>query len=356
MAKDRDLSFDAFRGFAITAVIGIHAAYSGFPVRTFSNHWWNFPLLVAYCQLLNFAVPVFFFISGYWTSKKRIESWEDYKIFLLNRFSRLLIPYFFWSVILLMFAAIREHKIDVCQMAFKLMTGRATAPYYFVIVLVQLYILTPLLHYINRRRVGIVLVIVFNVLSLFALYLSRVFHVICPLPRMLPFYTWIIFFEIGLWIGMREDKLDNKKVSLKDLRLFILPALVICLLISVLEGVILLTKYGNLYFALAPIKYSSFLFSVCVIMGFLSIREHLRCYPKFLVTLGNYSFGIYLVHMIILKPVAGLLQRSDIVYSLQPLYQLLLVFITMSICVLAISISRRLFPKFFCSKILGFCS
>jgi peptidoglycan/LPS O-acetylase OafA/YrhL len=155
---------------------------------------------------------------------------------------------------------------------------------------------------------------------------------------------------------MRDDKLNNKEFSLRGMRPLILPALVVCFLMSVLEGMVLLMKYDNLNFAISPTKYSSVLFSACVVLGFLSVREHLRRYPKFLVTLGNYSFGIYLVHMVILKPVADLLQRFDILYSLQPLYQLLLVLITLSICVLAISLSRRLFPKFFCSKILGFCS
>jgi surface polysaccharide O-acyltransferase-like enzyme len=353
MTEDRDLSFDAFRGFAIIAVVAIHAVVSVFAQRHFSAEPWNFFFLFAYFQLLEFAVPAFLFISGYWLSKRPINSLEDYKVFLMKRFSRVLIPYLFWSCLLLGYGAV---TIDIRETIHRLLTGGASVGYFFIIMIVQLYMLTPFLQYINRRRAGLVLVIVFNVLSLFTLYLSRLFHVIGHLPASLPFYSWIIFFEMGLWIGMREDKLGNKMVSLRGIRPLILPALVICFLISVLEGMVLLMKYDNLNFAISPTKYSSVLFSVFVILGFLSVREHIKHYPKFLVTLGNYSFGIYLINTVILNRVVGLLQRFDIVYSLQPLYQLLLVFITVSICVLVISISRRLLPKFFCGKILGFCS
>ncbi len=356
MTEDRDLSFDAFRGFAVIAVVAIHAVFIVFSQEHFPVKSWNFSFLFIYFQMLEFAVPVFLFISGYWLSKKPVNSLEDYKVFLMKRFSRVFIPYLFWSCLLIGYGAVNKSAIDIRETVYKLLTGGASIGYFFIIMIVQLYMLTPVLQFINRKRYGLLLIVTFNVLSLFALYLSRLFHVIWHLPASLFFYSWIIFFAMGLWAGMRDDKLNNREISLRGMRPLILPALVICFLISVLEGVILLTKYDNLNFAISPTKYSSILFSVCVILCFLSIRERLRCYPKFLVTLGNYSFGIYLVHMIILKPVAGLLQRSDIVYSLQPLYQLLLVFVTMSICVLVISISRRLLPKFFCSKILGFCS
>jgi len=355
MIEDRDLSFDAFRGFAVIAVVAIHAVFNVFSQEHFPVKSWNFLFLFVYFQLLEFAVPAFLFISGYWLSKKPVNSLEDYTVFLTKRFSRVFIPYLFWSCLLLGYDAVNKSAIGIHETVYKLLTGGASMGYFFIIMIAQLYMLTPLLQYINRKRYGLILIVIINVLSLLALYLSRLFHVIGHLPASLFFYSWIIFFQMGLWVGMQDDRLNNKAISFRGMRPLILPALAICFLISVLEGMVLLTKYDNLNFAISPTKYSSVLFSVCVILGFLYVREYLVHSPKFLVTLGNYSFGIYLIHMIILEPVAGLLQRSDIVYSLQPLYQLLLVFVTMSICVLVISISRRLLPKFFYSKILGFC-
>jgi surface polysaccharide O-acyltransferase-like enzyme len=349
MQKDRDPSFDAFRGFAITAVVAIHAIDTTFSWRYLSISKWNLFFLITYRQLLNFAVPVFIFISGYWMSKKSIKSLEDYKTFLIRRLPRVLIPYLFWSFILLGHEAIKTHDIDVQQIIFKLLTGRATTIYFFVIVICQLYIITPLLQYINRKRYGLILVLILNVVSLLSAYLSRLFFNYW-FPASSTFYLWIIFYEIGLLIGNR----GNKTSIPKNMHIFILPAILICLLISGLEASILLSKYDDWYFAVAPVKYSSFLYSVCVIFGFLFVRERFSYWPKLLITIGNYSFGIYLIHVLVLGKVVNLVQKSNIIYSSQSLYQFTVVLITIAICFVLISITRKLLPESFCRKVFGF--
>jgi surface polysaccharide O-acyltransferase-like enzyme len=352
MTEDRDLSFDAFRGLAIIAVIAIHTIDTVFPWKSTAMGGWSLFFVVTYRQLLNFAVPAFIFISGYWLSKKPINSLEDYKVFLMKRFSRVLIPYFFWSVILLGYAAIREHKFDIYQMIFKLLTGRATTIYFFIMVISQLYIITPLLHYINRKRYGLMLVLILNVISLLSAYLSRLYFNYW-IPVSSAFYSWIIFYEIGLLVGSSHYKV----FAAKKVQLFILPAILVCLLISGLEASILLSKYDNLsarYFAVAPVKYSSFLYSVCIIIAFLHIRKRLSPRPKFLAALGYYSFGIYLIHIPILNQVANLIQKSSTIYSFQSLYQLTVVLITIAICFILIDVARKLLPESFCRKVLGF--
>jgi len=350
MQKSRDLSFDAFRGLAIIAVVATHVTWSGYPWRYSPTGSWNFFFLVAYRQLLNFAVPAFLFISGYWLSKRPIKSLKDYKTFLTKRLIRILIPYLFWSFILLGYAVVKTYDINVHQIIFKLLTGGASGGYFFIIMIAQLYLITPLLQHINRKRYGLILVFMLNMVSLSALYLSRVYHIIGHIPASLPFYSWIIFYEIGLLIGNR----DNKILAPKNTRLFILPAILVTLLISELEGMILLLKYENLSFAVTPVKYSSFLYSVCIILGFLFVRERFKHWPKLLVTLGNYSFGIYLIHMPVLDRVVSVVKKSNVIYSFQPLYQFIVVLIAISICFVLISTARKLLPQSFCSKVLGF--
>jgi len=350
MQKDRDLSFDAFRGLAIIAVVAIHTSDTGFPWRYSATGEWNFFFLVAYRQLLNFAVPAFIFISGYWLSKEPIKSLKDYKTFLIKRLSLIFIPYLFWAFILLGYAVVKTHDINVYRIIFKLLTGGAGRGYFFIILIAQLYVITPLLQYINRKPYALILVLILNIISLSALYLSRVYNIIGHLPAALPFYSWIIFYEIGLLIGSCGDK----TFVAKNMRFFILPALLVFLLASELEGMILLLKYDNLSFAASAVKYSSFLYSVSIILGFLFIRERIRYWPKSLVLIGSYSFGIYLIHPFILDKVVNTFQKINIVYALQPLYQFIVVLITISICFVLIRITRKLLPKTFCYKILGF--
>jgi len=349
MRKDRDLSFDVFRGLAIIAVVAIHTFDTVFPWKSTAMGGWSLFFVVTYRQLLNFAVPAFIFISGYWASTKSIESLSDYRIFLIKRLPRVLIPYFFWSVILLGYAAIKENEFDVYQMIFKLLTGRATTIYFFIMVISQFYIITPLLQYINRKRYGLILVIILNVISLLSAYLGRLyFNYWTPVSS--AFYSWIIFYEIGLLVGSS----DSKKFAAKKTLFFILPAVLVCLLISAQEASILLSRYNDSYFAIAPVKFSSFLYCVCIIIAFLHIKKYLSSQPKLLAALGYYSFGIYLIHMPILYWIVNLVRKSSTIYSFQVLYQFIVVLITIAICFILIDVARKLLPESFCHKVLGF--
>jgi peptidoglycan/LPS O-acetylase OafA/YrhL len=339
LQKDRDLSFDVFRGVAIIAVVALHVVYLG--------GYWS-PRFLFCCQLFNFGVPAFIFISGYWMAKKPIRSLQDYKTYLIKRLSRILIPYFFWSFLLLAYAAISTGDVNMQKIIFKLLTGRASFPYFFIILIAQFYVITPLLQYINRKRYGLMLVLIVNVISLLLRYLSKL-HFNYWFPSVSLFYSWIIFYEIGLLVGGFDSKIFAAKKGL----LFILPALLGCLLISELEGIIILSKYDNFHFAAHALKYSAFMYSVCVIFGFLSVREYFHHWPKLLVTIGYYSFGIYLIHVPVLTRVVGVLKETKI-YPSPVLYQLVVGLITISICLALISTTRMLLPKSFCRKVLGF--
>ena len=351
MQNKRDISFDAFRGLAIIAVVAIHATTSAaISWRNTETNEWNLFFLVAYRQLFLFAVPVFLFISGYWLSQKPVDSLGDYKAFLIRRLSRILIPYFFWSLVMLGYVAFKTHHISLYQIMFKLSTGSASRPYYFILLIAQFYALTPLLQYINRKPYGLILVAIFNIISLMVLYLSELYDIIGHLPVLRAFYSWIIFYEIGLLAGSG----DNKILTKKKVGRFVLPAMLIFLLLSELESMILLLRYENLPFAGSQIKCSSFLYSICIILGFLYLRKHVKNWPRFLVIIGNFSFGIFLIHLPVLKIVAGVIQKNNFVYTFQPLYQFIIVLLTISICCFLISVARKLLPKTFCRRVLGF--
>jgi surface polysaccharide O-acyltransferase-like enzyme len=339
MQKDRDLSFDAFRGLAIIAVVVLHVIY-------LSGYWSS--RFLFYCQLSDFGVPAFIFISGYWAAKKPVRSLQDYKTYLTQKLTRILIPYLFWSLLLLAYAAIRTGNVNVREIIFKLLTGKAIFPYFFIILVAQFYVITPLLHYINRRPCGLILVLMVNVISLLLRYLSRLrFNFWFPSVSL--FYSWIIFYEIGLLVGSSDTKIFAAKKGL----LFILPASLVCLLISNLEGTIILSKYNDLDFAAHALKYSTLMYSACIIFSFLFVREYFHHWPKLLVTIGHYSFGIYLMHVPVLTCVVRVLEETKI-YLLPALYQIVVGLITISVCLALIVTIRMLLPKPFCRSVFGF--
>ena len=352
MQKDRDLSFDAFRGTAIIAVVAIHAAgnvvSTRLPVMENTNACACF--LIAYCQLFYFAVPAFLFISGYWLPPKPINSLEEYKVFLLRKLSRIFIPYLVWSVVIIGYDAVRTADCNVFLITYKLLTGGAVSPFYFIILIAQLYVLAPILQYLNRKSYTLIWILLFNIIALLALYFSYVFNIIGYLPAFKPFYTWIFFFQLGLWAANH----DIKKIITPKTQKLIIPALILSLLISEAETMFLLTKYPDQLFSTYAIKYSSFLYSACVIFWFLSIREKFKYPPKFLTKLGGYSFGIFLIHIPILNMVFKAIPNNNTALSFLLLHQIIVVLVAILVCYILINLSRKILPKSFCAKILGF--
>ena len=349
MQDNRDLSFDAFRGIAIIAVVGIHASafYLG---ANNSAGGWNLPM-VAYQQLFNFAVPVFIFISGYWLSKKPVESLEDYKKFLTRRVSRILIPYFVWSLAYIAYEIIVTRKLDVRHIIVELATGSAPGRnyYWFILLIAQFYIMTPFLQYLNRRRNGFLFVLILNVFALILRYVLRL-YLNWSIPLMGLFFSWLVFYQVGLLAGSSGSITFN----LRRLRFFIFPAILIFLLASQIEAIFLISNFKDSYAAVSPLKFSSFFYSLSLILGFLFVRERFKNWPQFLVSIGRYSFGIYLLHVGVLKNVIRVSQNISVISSFQPVYQLELLVVTVVICFVLIYVTRKLLPENICFKYLGF--
>jgi surface polysaccharide O-acyltransferase-like enzyme len=343
MQEKRDSSFDGFRGLAIIAVVAIHTIYIAGSPESLG--------FICYRQFLNFAVPAFFFMSGYWAAKEEIVSFKGYRAFVTRRLLRIAVPYLFWSGVLLGYSAVESRSIDLYKVLYKLLTGSACMGYYFIIALGQLYVLTGLLQYINRKLgwYGLAGVLVFNLASMFALYLSRFFGVILHLPAALLFYSWIIYYQLGLFMSGRDGELP----AAAKVRSCILPGILISWFISAIEATVILS-YGRPDFAVFGTKYSSLLYSIGVILGFLSARGIFSRLPGLLHKIGRYSFGIYLIHVMVLGQVVRFFQEIGVVPSFQPLYQLTLVVLTTLICFVIITICRKLLPVSFCSKVLGF--
>jgi surface polysaccharide O-acyltransferase-like enzyme len=347
--KDRDASFDALRGIAIIAVVAMHAI----PWQEYQDY-----VILSYRQLLNFAVPVFLFISGYWSTKKPISSLEDYKQFLIKRFLRVLIPYLFWSVIYLAYEDIKTHSFDIEKTLFAILTGKASGHFYFIILIIQLYVLTPLLQYTNRRQFGIELVFLLNMIYLLVQYLMCLHGLwnftdplgIVHIPFHVLFLSMVVFYQAGLLMRSHYNEVSIPRI----MRSVVLPAILISAVISVQEALMILTHYGNWLLAISPLKYSSFLYFACVIWGFLALRERFKNWPKLLVTIGEYSFGIFLIHMIILRGIAKVLHKVALNWSSQLLYQSIVILMTLSICLVLIYLTRRFLPKPLYSKVLGF--
>lgn len=118
---DTSRKVQVLRALAIIAVVAIHTCPSGLPqviVRPF----------------VNFGVGLFLFLSGWLTRENDFG-----KSFFKRRIFRVLVPYVIWTVVY----SLQRGAPD--KILFNLLTTKACAAFYYVAVYVQFVLLTPLL-------------------------------------------------------------------------------------------------------------------------------------------------------------------------------------------------------------------
>lgn len=134
MVKPRDNYWDLVKGFAIIGVVSIH-----FIGGNYADVWTYFVR-----QFVSMAVFFFIFLAGYFT-RPEVCRLEGVLCYYRRRCWRLALPYLVWSVILVAF----YHPADLLSpMRFlyqDLALGYGIGIGYYVVVLLQLTLLTPFL-------------------------------------------------------------------------------------------------------------------------------------------------------------------------------------------------------------------
>lgn len=113
-------------------------------------------------RLLSFVVPAFIFVSGLKLSRKYTNVRFRYFRFIFNRFAKIYLPYVFWVVIYYFYFIHREFitKLDWSELLRYIRTGELVDHFYFVVVIMQFYVLFPLFLYFCKKttpRLGIVI-------------------------------------------------------------------------------------------------------------------------------------------------------------------------------------------------------
>lgn len=271
------------RAIAIIAVVIIHNCpqeYEGIVIRCF----------------VNFAVALFIFLSGYLT--KLVNN--DIKIFYKKRLLRVFIPYGIWSVLYTMVSGKWNDFV------FNFITGQCCSIYYFIIVYIQLTILTPWISRLIQSKYW-KLGFLITPISIVIEYIYTLNDNTIEFPfNALFFVVWFIFFYLGMCI--RNDRIIITINMKKCIFLFI-----IVYVVQLIET--FLWHNGNYAMATSQMKLSVVLYSITIsIIAYLWITKGIKIsenrISKIFIMIGNYSFGIYLTHinivLIILIEVIGI--------------------------------------------------
>jgi len=351
-SAQRDPAWEALRGLTILIVVYGHAVIAGFPFAFADEGRWNFQYSLIIRQWQVFAVPMFLFISGYLVGHTRFDVPGAYRQFLNRRMLRILLPYTVWSLVFITLYLYADNRLTPADYALRLLIGGGDGPYYFIVVLAQLYLLTPILTRVADHPRGIVTLMGLNMLFLLAINTLRFSFFREDVYMGMPVYiyysfpclTWISHYVLGLHYRRHPESEFTLPVPL------LLFAVAGTWLLMTVEAFILY-RLGHVEMATSTIRLGCFVFSLAILTALFRLRT--LPWPRFLVLCGEYTFGIFFIHMFLLRITERFLQRTPL-YNFQPLYQFLTFSIVLAACFAVILPVRRVLGKDRAAKWLGF--
>jgi len=281
---NRNLYFDFLRGIAILLVIGIHT-YSHVNFNSMVN---VFKIIIR--NIMNCAVPIFLAISGYFLGKKQIDSNKSYYFSITKQIIRIYFPMILWSIPLLVLYL--YNKNSILKSIIMLIIGYYSI-YYYISLQIQLYLIFPLLSKFKSKLLlwSSLFITVFALLTI--MYLTKIKnHQITLYIYAAPFFTWLIFFSLGIYFARNKRNYSISKYLFLS---------IVTLAFSVFENYYWYTKNIPSF----GIKLSSMFFSISVLFFLFSVQMEkifsLNRLTRAIVFYGRNSFFIYLTHCYIIK-------------------------------------------------------
>lgn len=253
----------------------------------------------------NMAVAGFIFLSGYLT---KLEF--DTKKFYRKRLLTVLIPYIVFTVFYTILGKYKQGIASVgLSLAKNLITTQGKMILYYLVVYMQLVLLTPLLARIAEQNSKILNCIIFAIQPLFILcmYLGVINgNILKEAPWYMMFFPmWILYYYLGLLIG---NSLAKPKVTVKVL----IIAVAIGILLQIAEGLIWYqnTTVRDMYFS--QVRITSLLENIPILLLITKyIRNGVARVRRFICKIGDASFGIYLLHPFFISVWDKLFERND---------------------------------------------
>ncbi len=298
-------------------------------------------------QLVVAGIPAFLFVSGYFIAfatgrNQRTVSWNV----IGARVKNLLIPYLLWSFLLLALYFAEGKRYSPVEYLRLLLTGETTPAYYYVILLCQLYLISPFLVPLARTR-WLLLLIVTGLIQLtvqllqYPAFLGLDMGALQPLVDVTPkwfFPARIFWFSFGVVAGFHLPALKNWVSSIKWA---LLAAVVMTFLAGMLEFELYVRLSGFKVLAHRETLIDS-LYALAFLLSFIAFDHVVLPYSKQIGELGVKSFGLYLVHVPVMEYTArAIYHLAPWVLAYQILFQPILIVLGVGVPLLLMAAVKR---------------
>lgn len=192
------------------------------------------------------------------------------------------------------------NEIHCFGFVYRFIVGKSATPYYYIIVLVQLTVITPWLIKIVKQN-GIISRILWLVTSVYLVYLYTWNYIVGASPRLYEtlFPAWFGFYYLGIQVRCGWKLKGNG---------FVVAA---TLLLNCVEAIGLRATGLDIGFYTSQITAGSFLYSVAMIGWLLKKNESNCSICRLLSKIGDCSYGIFYIHMAVLMIVGRIIKSEN---------------------------------------------
>jgi len=270
------------------------------------SDYWLVLSNVFFQVILRFGVPLFLLISGFVLTQKYDATFSASE-FYIKRVSRLIGPYLTFSLLYLVVYGFLEGWPAVGRLFFLLLTASTTVHLWFFRLIIELYLLYPLIMraYFYFESIGKERLFLFGVLAvqifmtlIAATYENGQNKYFLEVPQ------FMAYFMAGIYLSRNQTAVVSWIESFKGAKLL---RLMICLFGIV--AVLAIFTYTE-YLAVGRPRYEKTAFHImfscyqpliagCWLIFSFAIYDWCARYKNVLrvmASLGQYSFGIYLIH------------------------------------------------------------
>ncbi len=285
--KDKLHELDYMRFIACFAVMIVHITATG--VEEYIHGSFPYVLMLIVNRSIKFTTPVFILLSGVTSFYSYGYKNREFKYieFLKKRLSKVLIAYFVWCVIY--YAAyiyLGYYTIDTKFFLNRVLQGTMSYHLYFVIIIVQMYIVGPIFYFLLKNsEKKVTILIIAGIIT----YLCAEFIRFDLSDRL--FLKYMVFYMVGIYITLEYNKFFawiNKN------KLFIFSGYI---MMSIIYTVC--SYYNSVATTLAWFLFSTISLFFVYLTGLL-MKDVFKNIYAFIKLFGQSSYYIYLMHPLIL--------------------------------------------------------
>ena len=336
-----------FRGIAILYIVAFHCWSSfGWGSHDLEKTVWN--------SLVKYGTVLFVFIAGFLFQhlNGQVNRRFSFSNYLEKKVAYVILPYILASVPAIVdklyfseapfswMPAVIEQSNPVVQVGYMLITGKHFGPFWFIPMVSLIYLLAPLLLYLDRStwfyRYGFPLLLVAGFFSYRFGHNSSVFE---SLWYFIPVYVF------GMWASRYRKSITDREYT------FLILLGILYTVITYLEVVGTLTIFKTYahsdnirasahYFNFGKIK----ALALCIIL-LVGLHKFQKVRFTLWGVLASYSFGIYFVHLYVIRSLEILLSKFNIVITFNSLLYFTHVGVVMLTCVAIIKLIKFITKK-----------